>query len=424
MVPSRLIPTARLSRAIQTLCLIFTLGIWAAPETSSLLAQDGETLFKQNCGACHAMDKKVTGPALQGVHDRWNGDEAELTAFIKNPTAYKDNGKNKAYVQKLFDEFKMVMPPQASLGDANIKLVLDYIKGWTPPAAAAGTEVAAGGGGKSGGDSKSGYDDMTIYFLLASVVAVLLFVCVVLVIVIAVVGQSIRSKEKGEPLTWTNVMRNISALLRSKFVVTVVVLIVLVGGANVTWSFLMTIGLHDGYKPVQPVAFSHKLHAGTYKIDCQYCHIGVSKGKSATIPSTNICMNCHTYIEQGPKYGKTEIAKVRDAHAKGVPIEWVRIHNLPDLVYFNHSQHVKVAGLECQRCHGPVQEMEEVYQFSRLSMGWCVECHRTEKVDIEKNDYYRSVHQGVRDQIQAGDLTPDDVTVEKLGGLECARCHY
>jgi hypothetical protein len=133
-------------------------------------------------------------------------------------------------------------------------------------------------------------------------------------------------------------------------------------------------------------------------------------------------MNCHNAIEEGPKYGKKEIEKIYESYKNNKPIEWVKIHNLPDLVYFNHAQHVKVAGLECQECHGPVEEMEEVYQYSKLSMGWCVDCHRKKEVDINKDDYYRSIHAQMREDLKQGKI--QKITVEKLGGLECARCHY
>ncbi|RMG75013.1 MAG: cytochrome C, partial [Bacteroidetes bacterium] len=168
------------------------------------------------------------------------------------------------------------------------------------------------------------------------------------------------------------------------------------------------------YMPEQPIKFSHKTHAGTYQINCQYCHSGASKSKSAWIPSVNVCMNCHKAIQQGAQYGTEEIAKIYEAAGydpneaaytkEPQPIEWVRIHNLPDHAYFNHAQHVTVGNIECQTCHGPVEEMEVVYQYSNLGMGWCISCHRQEKVK------------------SLGETTP--YTVEDMGGLNCARCHY
>jgi hypothetical protein len=160
------------------------------------------------------------------------------------------------------------------------------------------------------------------------------------------------------------------------------------------------------------------LHAGEYGIECEYCHSGATKSKNAWIPSANVCMNCHKLINEGPKYGTEEIQKIYDAigfdpatkqYIEGYeqkPIEWVRIHNLPDHAYFNHAQHVVVGGLECQTCHGPIEEMEVVYQYSTLGMGWCINCHREEKVKT------------------LGKENPEGLTVEDMGGLDCARCHY
>ena len=153
-------------------------------------------------------------------------------------------------------------------------------------------------------------------------------------------------------------------------------------------------GVQQGYQPTQPIAFSHEIHAGQYEIECQYCHTGVMISKSANIPSANICMNCHTAIKTESK----EIAKIYKAidydpetgeYGDNVkPIEWVRVHNLPDLAYFNHSQHVNVGEIECQTCHGPIEEMAVVKQWSTLTMGWCINCHRETKVNAKGNAYY------------------------------------
>lgn len=321
-----------------------------------------------------------------------------------------------AYASNLFKEFNNTVMPAQALSDAEIKAIFGYIK--TAPAP---KDQAAAGDKKDSGSSLP-VTGKSLFLGLTALVGVLLFIALAGLLVIGAMVTAIRAKESGEPLTWDGVQKSFLGLARNKFVVTVVVFLLLAGGANSAVDLLTSINFHDGYKPAQPIAFSHKLHAGQYQINCQYCHVGVEKGKSATIPSTNICMNCHGYIEQGPKHGKKEIAKVREAYEKKKPIEWVKVHNLPDLVYFNHSQHVKVAGLECKECHGPVEEMEEVYQFSRLTMGWCVKCHREKEIDINKSDYYKSIHAKLREDMAAGKV--GKITVEKLGGLECARCHY
>ena len=215
-----------------------------------------------------------------------------------------------------------------------------------------------------------------------------------------------------------------------KKLIALLVIIAFVGGSVKGWYALAGIGISQGYQPDQPIKFSHKLHAGTNKIDCRYCHSGAEKAKNANIPSPNVCMNCHKYIQSGPVYGKAEIAKIYDAigwdPAKqaytGIqkPIQWVRIHNLPDFAYFNHSQHVKVGKVECQTCHGPIQEMEQVAQFSPLTMGWCINCHRTTEVKMEGNGYYTKLHDDLKKKYGA----EARLTVDKIGGLECARCHY
>jgi len=175
------------------------------------------------------------------------------------------------------------------------------------------------------------------------------------------------------------------------------------------------LGTQVGYAPEQPVKYSHKLHAGQYNIDCQYCHTGVQESKSATIPSTNVCMNCHNYIQEGPKYGSKEIKKVVESYENNEPIDWVRIHNLPDHVYFNHAQHVNVGNLECQECHGQVQNMEVVHQHAKLEMGWCINCHREKNIDAS-NEYYQKTFDFIEEH--------DKYTVSDMGGTECQKCHY
>ena len=198
-------------------------------------------------------------------------------------------------------------------------------------------------------------------------------------------------------------------------------------------------GVDQGYQPIQPIAFSHKIHAGENKIDCQYCHSSAKHSKHSGIPSVNVCMNCHKGIAEVASETKmdgysteqlnAEIQKVYDAAGwdpekfeytgEEKPVKWIRIHNLPDFVYFNHSQHVTVGGLECKECHGPVETMHELYQYSPLTMGWCIDCHRETNVDLKGNEYYEKVHQQLAEKYEV-----DQVTAAQLGGLECGKCHY
>ncbi len=215
-------------------------------------------------------------------------------------------------------------------------------------------------------------------------------------------------------------------------VITGILLVFFIGPMGYMYG-MNEVGVQQGYAPEQPINFSHEIHAGQYEIDCKYCHSTVEKSKSASIPSLNTCMNCHKFVKASDKYnGNTspEIQKIYDAigydgenmeYIEGAvqkPIKWVRIHNLPDLSYFNHSQHVVVGKVECQTCHGPIEEMERVYQFSSLQMGWCVDCHRERGIDSENNKYYEEVHKNMKAEGK------DYITVAENGGLECSKCHY
>ncbi len=379
---------------------------------TTLWAQDGKALFQANCASCHAVNKRVVGPALKGVHERWGNDEAEIIKFVHNSQAYiNGNFKNSAYAKKLYEEYnRSVMTAFTALSDAEIKSILDYIKAETEALAKAETAAAEQGGSAaaSGGGGTAGSTSPILWVLAITLGAISL----ALLITVAALSKVLRSEESSVgPSLWDR----IQPVLRSKRFIALVVLVGFVWWVSATTVKARSVGLHKGYQPVQPIAFSHKTHAGQYKIACQYCHVGVEKGKSATIPSTNICMNCHNYIQEGSRYGTKEIAKILESWETGKPIEWVRIHNLPDLVYFNHAQHVKVGGIACQTCHGPIEEMEEVYQYSDLSMGWCINCHRETKVDLTANPYYERLHQALKEKT---------VTVEQIGGLECSKCHY
>ena len=189
------------------------------------------------------------------------------------------------------------------------------------------------------------------------------------------------------------------------------------------------IGVYTGYQPAQPINFSHKIHAGKNAINCQYCHSGVEKSKTAGVPSANVCMNCHKFIQEGPVTGKTEIAKIYAALdydvEKGTygpnqkPIKWVKVHALPDHVFFSHQQHVKVGQQDCANCHGKIAEMDTVKQVSPLTMGWCIDCHRKTEVKMEGNEYYKELHAKLKEKYKG-----QAITVAAMGGIECSKCHY
>lgn len=192
----------------------------------------------------------------------------------------------------------------------------------------------------------------------------------------------------------------------------------------ITWVLVINaiaIGRSQGYSPDQPIKFSHAVHAGQNQTDCIYCHNYAPYSKISGFPSGNVCMNCHLLVRNGTRSGMFEIAKVVDAYDNKRSIEWVQIHNLPDHVYFNHSQHVTAGGIDCRECHGQVQEMDRIVQHSDLSMGWCINCHRTRKVNFNDNAFY-SQYKSLSEKMKNGQL--DSVTVADQGGSECMRCHY
>ncbi|MFZ5939355.1 MAG: cytochrome c3 family protein [Bacteroidota bacterium] len=181
------------------------------------------------------------------------------------------------------------------------------------------------------------------------------------------------------------------------------------------------LGRQQGYEPDQPVKFSHRVHATDNHIDCKYCHYTSEYSKSAGIPEVNLCMNCHILVREGSHSGKYEISKVVNAFEAGKSIEWIRVHNLPDHAFFSHAQHVQAGKLQCQVCHGEVENMDRVKQVSSLAMGWCINCHRDTEVQFFDNAFYEQ-YKDLHEAVKNG--TIDRVTAMQTGGTECSKCHY
>ncbi|WP_394330221.1 c-type cytochrome [Rhodonellum psychrophilum] len=373
----------------------------------------GKTIFNANCKSCHKLDQKYTGPALRGVSDRRSIDWAK--SFIKNSQALIATGD--AQANALYKEYNnLAMPAHEFLSDDDVMNLLSYIE--YGDKAEAVVEGAAGEGAQVGGGSGVPSEYLTI--IVAVLVVVLLLILIVLGLIISVLTKYLNNQKLDEEDDeFINQKFDVKKLFKSDAFLIIVTALVIALVAKTAIDGLYSVGIQQGYQPSQPIAFSHELHAGQYEIECQYCHTGVEIGKSANIPSANICMNCHTHIQNvGGKEGiSTEIAKIYAAVDNNQPIEWVRVHNLPDLAYFNHSQHVAVGGIECQTCHGPIQEMEVVYQHSTLTMGWCIDCHRQTEIAAQGNEYYDKLM-----QLHAG--SKDALKVKDIGGLECAKCHY
>jgi cytochrome c551/c552 len=413
-------------RFLSSIALFLAFSVNAA----TVNAQDAAKLFKANCASCHKpTDQKLVGPGLKGVRARGNwADDAKLIAWVKNSVAYLATGD--AYANKLFEDYgKSVMTSQ-NLSDAEILAVVDWAdKGGDAPAAATAPTDAKT-------DAGSGESSSANYSLIFGVVGLILLVLVVVLNSVNKSLQALVNEKKGiveEPSPERGFFGNIRFWAsNNKKIVAILGLIAIIWVLKQGWDGLMGIGVYQGYAPEQPIKFSHKLHAGDNKIACVYCHSGVEKSKHANIPSANVCMNCHMYIQEGPNYGKEEISKIytaldynpetRQYGKNQKPIKWVRVHSLPDHAYFNHSQHVAVGKIECTECHGAIDSMEVVKQHAPLTMGWCIDCHRKTEVDYKDNKYYEELHkQFVNDpKYKKG----DKFTIGSIGGLECSKCHY
>lgn len=408
--------------------------------STSLFAQEGDpangkALFNANCASCHRLDKPMTGPALRNVEQRLADeqglDREWLTNWIHNSAGMISSGD--AYANQIFNEYNgTAMTAFPQLSDQDISDILAYTA--EPPAENA---VAVNGGMVPVDDGSTDSPNELILgalaLLFALLAAALFLVNRTLKRFATERGIEVAKKDKGIPI-W-------KAFVQNQFLVLVTAIFFLLASAYFVYGYLSQIGVDQGYEPVQPIHYSHRIHAGENAIDCKYCHSSARVSKHSGIPSLNICMNCHKSIyqvadetqqkgldEYGVDYNK-EIKKLykavgwNDAEQKYTgktePVKWVRIHNLPDFAYFNHSQHVSVAEIQCQTCHGPVEEMEVMYQYSPLTMGWCINCHRETNVKVENNAYYTKIHEQLSKKYGV-----DQLTAAQMGGLECGKCHY
>lgn len=413
--------------------------------SNSLIGQDadaagdavkGKQLFNQNCAACHSLTKKMTGPPLAGVGAKY--EREWLHSWIKNSMAMVRAGDEHAV--RIYNEYNQaMMTPFPTLSEQDIDDILAYTDAPAPePVAAVATDAAPAGGGSSGISNELILGALVVIFGL--LVMMLILVNITLRRIAEANGVELKkeSEEKRIPI-W-------KAFVKNQFLVLVFSVLLLLSGAYFAFGWMMQVGVDQGYAPIQPIHYSHKIHAGDNQIECKYCHSSARVSETSGIPSLNVCMNCHKSIyeykgnPEGPsaedlangytnEFYTAEIKKLYEAvgwdeenqQYTGVtkPVEWVRIHNLPDFAYFNHSQHVSVAGIECQTCHGPVEEMEIMYQHAPLTMGWCIECHRTTNIKVEGNEYYEKIHAELSKKYGV-----EKLTAAQMGGLECGKCHY
>lgn len=426
-------------------CLFFSTAIFSQDESASAGdAAKGKSLFNQNCAACHSLTKRMTGPALANVESRLAEDEGLskdwIYAWIKNSSGVIASGD--AYANKVYNEYnKAAMTAFPTLSNEDIDNILAYT---AAPPPAPKTPVSTGGSSGAQNQVDNGFSNEIILgalVLVFGLLVVMLFMVNNTLRRIAEANGVVLEKESSEKRTpiW-------KAFVKNQFLVLVSVIFLLLGGAYFAYGWMMQVGVDKGYAPVQPIHYSHKIHAGDNKIECKYCHSSARVSKHSGIPSLNVCMNCHKSISEytGNPEGPTqedlangytnefytgEIKKLYKAvgwdestqgyTGESKPVEWVRVHNLPDFAYFNHSQHVSVAGIECQKCHGPVEEMEIMEQHAPLTMGWCINCHRETNVKVEGNEYYEKIHAELSKKYGV-----ENLTAAQMGGLECGKCHY
>lgn len=404
----------------------------------------GKQLFNQNCAACHALNRKMTGPALANVETRLAEEEGLgkewLYSWIKNSAGMIASGD--AYANKIYAEYNQsAMTAFPTLSNEDIDNILAYTA--APPPAPAAVVATGNTGGETGGNSGGISNEI--------ILGALTLVFGLLVIMLILVNRTLRkiAEANGVQVVRESAEQRIpiwKAFVQNQFLVLVSVIFLMLASAYFAYGWMMQIGVDQGYAPVQPIHYSHKIHAGDNKIECKYCHSSARVSKHSGIPSLNVCMNCHKSIYQytgnpeGPsaddlangytnEFYTKEIKKLYKAvgwneeeqryTGESQPVEWVRIHNLPDFAYFNHSQHVEVGKIECQTCHGPVEEMEVMYQFAPLTMGWCINCHRETNVQVADNAYYEKIHTELSKKYGV-----EKLTVAQMGGLECGKCHY
>jgi mono/diheme cytochrome c family protein len=394
------------------LTFLFSIALLFATASASFSqdAAEGESLFKNNCAACHnTSDEVLLGPGLKGISERrpieW------IVSWVHNPQAMIASGDK--YANDLYIKYnKSAMTPYPNFTEGQIKGIVAYIDAANaaPVAAAAGAAPVVGAA-PAAAPSSAGMMEI----LLLGLLIIMVLVLIALLSIVNTLGKLSGSEanESGKPF-FQALFENTQSLAANSAIKTGIIVLVLLLGGKATIDAAYGVGIHQGYAPEQPIKFSHKLHAGEYQINCNYCHTGVYEGKGGNVPSANICMNCHNAI----KRESPEIQKIYRALEKNEPIQWVRVHNLPDLAYFNHSQHTNVGALECKSCHGEIEKMEVVEQRSSLTMGWCIDCHRQTDVNAKGNAYYdKLVEVHNKDS-----KTP--LKVQNIGGLECSKCHY
>jgi cytochrome c2 len=400
----------------------------------SVFAQDGKALFSANCASCHSVFKPLVGPALANLEGRgpW-ADHKNLYDWVHNSDAFAAKDGYAKDLKATFGGTAMTHFPDLTPKD--IDAIVDYVN----------KTAATGPGGPTPAQPTSEPTGENKNWIIFGIISLIMAI-------IAMILMQVNSNLKKLSDDREGILRpEPVAFYKNKVYITLITILLFILAGYYLTRGAIGLGRQQAYEPRQPIYYSHKVHAGINQISCLYCHGNAWESRHAAVPPVNVCMNCHKTIqsyEKGPKLfdangnevnGTDEIHKLYkyagfdpsnapkwNPTMIKQPVEWIKIHNLPDFVFFSHAQHVRAGNVQCQTCHGSITEMDEVKQFAEVSMGWCVNCHRETKVNFDYTDStgnkFYSIYEKFHNDFKAGRM--DSIRVKDIGGVECQKCHY
>jgi len=438
----------KIKRLPSKFIFVFSLLVFLSP---SISFADGGGNFKAKCSSCHQPHKNGTGPKLFQARQKWSTGGAKEGSIYQWVNNWQTAAANDPYAAGVSKWSATAMSAFPELTKVQIDEILDWVDAQPDPATAApanGTPVV------DGEDPASSEEGGNTWMWL-----ILSTMFIIIILSVGGVRRQLKISTGESPsddnLTYTEEFK--AWAWKYRLPVGLGTLVIFLSLIVTLFQGLYRINIVENYQPSQPIAFPHDKHAGVNGIDCKYCHNSVTKSKSAGIPTVNVCMNCHKQINGEGKPYAAEIKKIYSAAGydptgsgkytgNTKPIVWNKVHVLPDHVYFNHSQHVVVGGIDCKQCHGDMTKMSEAVKVQSveelnkiegnqdlhkptLTMGWCIECHGAKDVSLGdgKNGYYDEIHRRLRDNdksLYKKYLKDNKVTVSELGGWECAKCHY
>ena len=439
----------KIKRMPSKFIFVFSLLVFLSP---SISFADGGGNFKAKCSSCHQPHKNGTGPKLFQARQKWSTGGAKEGSIYQWVNNWQTAAANDPYAAGVSKWSATAMNAFPELSKVQIDEILDWVDAQPDPATA-GPANGTSTGAVDGDDSASSEEGGNTWLWL-----ILSTMFIIIILSVGGVRRQLKistgESTPNDNLTYTEEFK--AWAWKYRLPVGLGTLVIFLSIIVTLFQGLGRINVVENYQPSQPIAFPHDKHAGVNGIDCKYCHNSVTKSKSAGIPTVNVCMNCHKQINGEGKPYAAEIKKIYSAAGydptgsgkytgNTKPIVWNKVHVLPDHVYFNHSQHVVVGGIDCKQCHGdmtkmseavkvqPVEELNKINELKltkpTLTMGWCIECHGAKEVSLGdgKNGYYDEIHRRLRDNdksLYKKYLKDGKVTVSELGGWECAKCHY